>query len=828
MSDAEINNFPHLRGAGAMTAPFTQCDWEASPVGPPQSWSPALKATLGMLLPAKAEIALFWGADYVAFYNEAYAPTIGLRHPRALGRPASENWSELWSDLEPLLRGVRESGETLSARDRPFYMERHGVGETVYFDISYSAIREADGEIGGVLCIVAETTARVLAQQQLTSERERLAQLFQQAPSFMALLEGPTHVFTLANPACQKLFGEREVLGLPVTEALPEIVGQDFVERLNTVYATGEAFHGRAVGADLHRAADHAPERRYLDFVFQPIKGRNGQVAGIFVEGTDVTEAVRAGHKLRDSEARFRSFAQAIPNHFWTARPDGRIDWFNDQVVRYGGPEIETLDGDSWTAMVHPDDVAPARARWAHALGAGEVYETEFRLRRHDGVYRWHISRAVPLRDSAGRISRWVGTNTDIQDQKDVAAALADVNATLEQRVAERTRQLDDTEAALRQSQKMEAVGQLTGGIAHDFNNLLQAISGSLDRVRKRIAQGRLEDVERFLKVGEEGAHRAAALTHRLLAFSRRQTLDPRPTDLNRLVADMEELIRRTIGPAITARVIGAGGLWTTRVDVSQLENALLNLCINARDAMPEGGNLTIETANRGLDERGARGRELPAGQYVLLSVTDSGVGMSPEVIERAFDPFFTTKPLGRGTGLGLSMIYGFVRQSGGQVRIHSELGAGTTVTLYLPRHPGEAEKAASTAPERVEPGFGETVLVVDDEDSVRMLVTEVLAENAYRILESHDARSAMAILDEDRPIDLLVTDVGLPGGMNGRQLADAARVKRPSLKILFVTGYAENAAVGDGHLAPGMAVLVKPFAMATLAAKIRDILETN
>ena len=821
-----MENMLPLKGAGAMGPALDAVDWATSPAGLPAEWSPALKAALALILPAQAEIVLFWGPEFVAFYNEAYAPTIGLKHPHALGRPAREHWGELWSDLGPLLEGVRETGQTVAAKDRAFYIERNGNGETVYFDISYSAVREADGAIAGVLCIVSETTARVAAQQRLTSERERLAQLFEQAPSFMALLEGPEHRVSLANPAYRQLVGRRDIEGRTVRESLPEVVSQGFVELLDKVYATGEPFRGHAAPVELAPAEGAAPMRRHVDFVFQPIKDATGRVTGIFVEGADVTDAVRVSLDLAESEEKFRSFAQTVPNMFWTATAGGEVDYANDQTYHYAGWPVGSLDGANWVDMLHPEDQALVRERWGYALLTGESYEVEFRLRRHDGDYRWHLARAVPIRDAQGRVRRWVGANTDIQDQKDVAATLADVNAMLEARVAERTKQLLETEEALRQSQKMEAVGQLTGGIAHDFNNLLQAILGSLDRVRRRIAEGRLDDVERFLKAAEEGASRAASLTHRLLAFSRRQTLDPRATDVNRLVDGMADLINRTVGPAIEVEVAGAMGLWTTRVDVSQLENALLNLCINARDAMPQGGRLIIETANRWLDEKGGRGRELPPGQYVSLSVTDTGVGMPKEVIERAFDPFFTTKPIGQGTGLGLSMIYGFVRQSGGHVRIYSEVGQGTTVTLYLPRHLGEAERPSVRDPEVMERGFGETVLVVDDEEHVRMLVTEVLNESTYRTLEARDGRSALKILSSDVRLDLLVTDVGLPGGMNGRQLADAAREMRPGLKVLFITGYAENAVVGAGHLPPGMAVLVKPFAMAALGAKIRDILE--
>jgi CheY-like chemotaxis protein len=304
--------------------------------------------------------------------------------------------------------------------------------------------------------------------------------------------------------------------------------------------------------------------------------------------------------------------------------------------------------------------------------------------------------------------------------------------------------------------------------------------------------------------------------------------LDPKPTDVNRLIAGMEELIRRTVGPNVEVEVVGAAGLWATRVDASQLENALLNLCINARDAMaPDGGRLTIETGNKWFDERAARQHELPPGQFISLCVTDTGVGMTPEVIARAFDPFFTTKPLGEGTGLGLSMIYGFVRQSGGQVRIYSEVGKGATICLYLPRHIGAVQDPNDVVlPERIDPGDGETVLVIDDEPTVRMLIVEILEENGYAAVEAADGPSGLSILQSDARIDLLITDVGLPGGMNGRQVADAARAARADLKVLFITGYAENAVIGNGHLDPGMEVITKPFVMSALGAKIRELID--
>jgi signal transduction histidine kinase len=403
---------------------------------------------------------------------------------------------------------------------------------------------------------------------------------------------------------------------------------------------------------------------------------------------------------------------------------------------------------------------------------------------------------------------------------------LSGLATTLEDRVSQEINARAKVEESLRQSQKMEAVGQLTGGVAHDFNNLLAAIGGSLQLIESRMAQGRLEAVDRYVVAAQNAVKRAAALTHRLLAFARRQTLDPKPTNVNRLITGMEELIRRTVGPSVQMEVIGAGGLWLTLIDPNQLENALLNLCINARDAMPEGGRLTIETANKWLDERAAKERELSPGQYVSLCVTDSGTGMSPTVISHAFEPFYTTKPFGQGTGLGLSMVYGFARQSGGQIRIYSELGKGSTMCLYLPRHDHAAvESDAFLFPKEDRPsGDGEVVLVIDDEPTIRMLISEVLQEHGYTVVEASDGPSGMRILQSAARIDLLITDVGLPNGMNGRQIADAARQTRPGLKVLFITGYAENAVVGNGHLDKGMQVIAKPFEMDLLARRIREI----
>jgi signal transduction histidine kinase len=397
---------------------------------------------------------------------------------------------------------------------------------------------------------------------------------------------------------------------------------------------------------------------------------------------------------------------------------------------------------------------------------------------------------------------------------------------TLERRVAEVLAEREAIEANLRQAQKMEAVGQLTGGLAHDFNNLLAGISGAFEMIGVRLAQGRNSDVERYLAAGQGATRRAAALTHRLLAFSRRQTLSPRPVVINRLLCDFSDLVRRTVGPAYTVETVEAGGLWPALVDANQLENALLNLCINGRDAMPDGGTITIETANRWLDERTARERGLEPGQYVTVCVSDTGSGIDKDIIERVFDPFFTTKPIGEGTGLGLSMVYGFARQSNGHVRIYSEVDAGTMVCVYLPRHRGQEDVDAPITAESLSAAeAGAMVLVVDDEPSVRMLMVDALSDLGYGCIEAGDGAAGIRVLESDARIDLLITDVGLPGGLNGRQVADAARDRRPELPVLFVTGYAENAVLNHGHIAHGMEVLTKPFAVSELRRRVATLL---
>ena len=641
------------------------------------------------------------------------------------------------------------------------------------------------------------------------------------SPESMILAWGPDLHFFF-NDAYFPLLGPR--LGRAMGERFDR-VWADAWEQARPIIE--DAFAGRSRRfEDLpwKLATDRGSADTWFSFSYSRVLDGEGRVVGLFILTSETTKRVLSDAALRASQDELAALNVSLEREVAERTADRNALWMlsNDIMLRCTFEGVMTAVNPAWTemlgweehellgtslfALIHPDDMAHT-IEGARQLSEG-VGHARFdnRYQHKDGSYRW-ISWTT--RPAEGLINA-VGRNITADKKK--AEALA------------------RTEEALRQAQKMEAVGQLTGGLAHDFNNLLAGISGSLELMQTRMQQGRLTDVDRYMTAAQGAAKRAAALTHRLLAFSRRQTLDPKPTNVNRLAAGMHELIQRTVGPGIPVEVVEASNLWPALVDPPQLENALLNLCINARDAMPDGGRITVETANKWLDERAASKLDMPEGQYLSLCVTDTGTGMPPEVIARVFEPFFTTKPIGEGTGLGLSMIYGFAQQSGGQVRIYSEVGQGTTVCLYLPRHYGEIATDDPAAKLAVLPRSeqGETVLVVDDEPTVRMLVSDILEDLGYTAIEAGDSAAGLKVLQSDVRIDLLVTDVGLPGGMNGRQMADAARVTRSDLRVLFITGYAENAVLGNGYLAPGMAVLTKPFTIEAMAARIRSMIEAG
>ncbi|MBB5695782.1 PAS domain-containing protein [Muricoccus pecuniae] len=760
-------------------------------------------------------------ARNVTGWNTGAANILGWTEAEMLGRSADLIFTPDDRDAKVPEAEMWRAAKDGRAIDERWHQRKDG--SRFWASGEMMTLRDERGTHTGYLKMLRDRTEQHLSGEALTAVNERLRMA--QRATRDAIWDwsfGDDRV--LWNDALEEAYGWRSEQVEPTGEWwLAQIHPEDREAVNQSIHAVIDGTGAIWTGEYRFRRADGS----YAEVLDRGsvIRGPDGRATRMIGAMLDISERKRTVAILRASEARLRAVVSASSEVLYSMSADWRE---MRQLTGSGFLADTTTANSSWLTDYIPLEEQPrVRAAIHEAIRTKSLLHLEHKVRLADGGVGWTLSRAVPLLDANGEITEWFGAASDVTARREAEEALRRLNETLEQRVAERTTDLMLAEEQLRQAQKMEAVGQLTGGIAHDFNNLLAGITGSLELLSTRITQGRLKDVDRYVAAAQGAAKRAAALTHRLLAFSRRQTLDPRPTDANRLVAGMEDLIRRTVGPSVEVEVVGTAGLWTTLADPNQLESALLNLCINARDAMPEGGRLTIETANRWLDGRAARERDLRTGQYISLCVSDTGTGMPPEVIERAFDPFYTTKPIGQGTGLGLSMIYGFVRQSGGQTRIYSEVGQGTMVCLYLPRHLGEAEppEVVPDLADAPRAGLGETVLVVDDEPTVRMLVMDVLEDLGYAAIEASDGPSGLKVLQSDARIDLLVSDVGLPGGMNGRQMADAARVSRPDLKVLFITGYAENAVVGHGYLDPGMHVITKPFAMETLASWIKELI---
>ena len=674
-------------------------DWANHSLGSPEKWPDALHMALRLCLNSTFPSAIYWGRDLHLLYNDAWSPIPAERHPDALGKRGADVWPDIWSVVGPQFEGVLDTGQGFAAYDQMLPMQRGGRTTETYWNYSITPIVDETGAVAGIFNQGNETTGVIVAARMREEEKERLRDLFAQAPGAIAVLRGPKHEFYIANDAYFELSGRgRDILGREITEALPEVVEQGFVALLDNVYHSGEPFIGNNVSIELVRQG--VRQTRIVDFIYHPTRDLEGHIDGIFVQATDVTERSRA--------------------------------------------------------------------------------ET----------------------------------------------ALQDLNATLEQRVVAEVSERMRAEEQLRQAHKMDAIGQLTGGIAHDFNNMLAVVIGALNLMQRRLAKGDT-DVTRYIDAATDGANRASQLTQRLLAFSRQQPLNPSSIDANKLVASMTDLLSRTLGEHIQIQTVLGAGLWRTFADQVQLESAIINLAVNARDAMPDGGKLTIETANGSVDAAYGLQHGLAPGQYVMICVTDTGDGMDAQTMALAFDPFFTTKEVGKGTGLGLSQVFGFVRQSGGHVKLYSEVGHGTTVKIYLPRFYGAEEVAAPEVVNVARDGsLAETILVVEDDPRVRVFSTEALRELGYSVLSAVNGPDALRQIDAGAKIDLLFTDMVMPE-MNGRQLAELALARLPALKVVFTTGYAPNAAVHNGVLEPNMIYLHKPFTLDQLAEKIRAALDT-
>ncbi len=852
-------------GDSEMAQLMRRHDWSQTSLGDPRDWPLTLKVSVRLLLTSRFEMWLGWGPDIAFLYNDAYRPTLGTKHPKSLGMATRELWAEIWDDVAPRLRQVYEQGEATWDRALLLVLHRHGYPEETYHTFSYSPLAGDDGTVQGVFCAVSEETERVISGRRLeslealassitgtqelpdffqsvgqaaaradrdilfsalyqlddaggatplhenlggvavdarsawrldtlradntifavdieaaglptgawsaparqaavialsqadrerplgvlvvglnpfrpfdddycsylklfagqiaarwtalkevaarTEERDRLRAMFKQAPSFMALLSGPEHVFEFANDAYLTLVGPRDLVGLPARQALPDVTGQGYFELLDTVYSTGQPFVGEALPVRIQRAPGSEPVDRFVHLIYQPIFVA-GQVAGIFVDGYDVTHQKNAENALRQLNA-----------------------------------TLETHVKDRTSAL-----------------------EQALERLRHEGEER---SRA---------------------------------------------------ERALQRAQKMEALGALTGGVAHDFNNSLQVISANLQLLARMTENDAA--MRRRVEGALNGVERGAKLASQLLSFGRRQPLEPRVVNVGRFIRGLEEMLRRTLGESIEVETVISGGLWNTSVDPSQVENAVLNLAINARDAMEGQGKLTIEAGNAFLDADYCKQHDdVRPGQYVMIAVTDTGSGMPPEVMERAFEPFFSTKPEGKGTGLGLSMVYGFVKQSGGHVVVYSEVGEGTTVKLYLPRSM-LAEDAAplAWAGGPVEGGT-ETVLVVEDDDDVRETTVATLTDLGYRVLRARNADSALTVIESGAAVDVLFTDVVMPGRLRSPELARMARQRLPGIAVLFTSGYTENSIVHGGRLDEGVELLSRPYTREALARRIRHVL---
>jgi signal transduction histidine kinase/CheY-like chemotaxis protein len=689
-----------LQGGGEMGALMRARDWRATALGAPEAWPQPLRTAVRLILNTGHPMYIWWGADLLCFYNDAYRASIGPeRHPGSLGLPGGKVWEEIWDIIGPQIAQVMSGDGATWHRDHLVPITRHGRREEVYWTYSYSPIDDdtAPHGVGGVLVVCSETTDQVQARRDLEraketlerrvaealAERKLLADLVEKTDTFIQALDGD-YRFLAVNQACadeyERIYGFRPKVGDRLTDRLaghPELL--DAVRAAWDRAFAGETFTLTA------EFGDPAIERRWYEIKFSPLLGPEGTRIGAYQFSDDVTERMRA------------------------------------------------------------------QARLAHA------------------------------------------------------------------------------EEQLRHRQKMQAVGQLTGGVAHEFNNLLQIMLGNLDMLRRRLEEGAsvtAEDARRMLSTAIRGAERAATLTRRLLAFGRRQPLQPRPLDVNKMIASTTELLRRTLGEAIVLKTRLEPGLWPVSADAHELEGALLNLAVNARDAMPGGGTLAFAAANVHLDAAAAHD-DVAEGDYVVIAVSDTGTGMSKDVAARAFDPFFTTKEVGKGSGLGLSQVYGFITQSGGHVRIESREGEGTTIMLSLPRIATAAAPAdAASAPRRLErAATKEGVLLVEDDEDVRASTAAMLRELGYDVHEAAAGAGALRLLREQPDVRLLLTDVGLPGGMDGRLLAAAACRQRPGLRVLFTTGYAE-AMVEGGAIDPRLEFMTKPFSYATLAAKVRSVLD--
>jgi PAS domain S-box-containing protein len=854
---------------------ITRRDWSATPLGPIEAWPVSLRSLLAMMLSCPTPMFLAWGPELRCFYNDAYRPILGHRLDMALGERFDIVWANIWDELLPLIERTMAGGNFVGT-DMKLDLARNGEPEDSWWSFTYSPAFDDDGRVAGLLCVTGETTARIVAERERAAADDRLQQALSagrnigawdwdvqgdvvRADSRFALLYGVDTELAAAGASIDVFFGGIHPDDLPdaqrlIERAMDPAGDGTFIAEYRLLGDDGRirwvSAQGRCVFDDAGRPL------RFPGVSYDIDDRKQAELAALAAKAErDFVLALSARQRAATDPATILRFtAQALGE---------RLDIGRVCFARVIGHRVRYENG--WTDGSLPplaDDhsvdrfgqAGTARLRAGHPIVSDDFLQDAVSDDAPVATYSARAGLCMPLRRDgrleavlvlgAATLRHWlpgeIALVAEIAEITWVAVQRAEALVRLEAKVGRQDAQLERVatelhdaasaraaaETQVRQLQKMEAVGQLTGGIAHDFNNMLAVVIGGLDMIDRRLAQGNA-DVTRYVEAAKEGANRAAALTQRLLAFSRQSPLSPEPVEGNRLIADLTDLLTRTLGEPIAVETVLGAGLWRAEADRGQLENAIVNLAVNARDAMETGGRLTIETANAHVGDDYAREADMAPGQYVMIAVSDTGSGMAPDVLARAFDPFFTTKPVGRGTGLGLSQVFGFVRQSRGHVRIYSEPGVGTTVRLYLPRFYGETP---TPTPRATLPGIrggraDEVILVVEDEARVRSFSVEVLRDLGYHVVAAASGPEALALIEGGQGATLLFTDVVMPG-MTGRELADRAVVLLPGLKVLYTTGYTRNAVVHNGVLDPGTRLLSKPFGVDELARKVREALD--
>ena len=833
-----VGNWP--LGGGECGALIRSRDWNKSLLGPIERWSLEMRATVANIVNSPVAKVLMWGEQHVMIYNDAYTRIADDRHPMAFGTPVAAAFPEVWEWNRPILEaGLR--GETVTHRDQPITFNRAHGAEILYLDLFYTPVYDGDGQVGGVMCTLIDNSARILAEARLAAREAELRSVTDAVPMLISYVD-QDHIYRFANGTYREWFGvdPASMIGRHVRDVIGEAAYANRAASISRGLA-GESFASEAILPHVNGTT------RRMEVRYVPRIEPDGSVAGVHILGVDIEERAQREAALAVSNSRFRKAMDAVHGVLWTNSADGRMIGEQHGWSKLTGQTREEYEGYGWTKAVHGDDAEATVEAWQQAVDTKSMFVHEHRVQRHDGAWRRFAIRALPILDAAGEIFEWVGVHTDITHQRAAEAALREqadalarqvrhreraeeqlrqVNENLEARVVAEIGERRAAEAKLMQAQKMETVGKLTGGVAHDFNNLLQVVSGNLQLLARDIAGN--QRAETRVANAMAGVSRGSKLASQLLAFGRRQALEPKVVNISRFVNGMDDMLRRAIGESIEVETVVAGGLWNTYIDPAQVENALLNLAINARDAMNGNGKLTIELANAHLDDAYALDHdEVTPGQYVMLAVSDTGSGMSPDILEKVFEPFFSTKAEGKGSGLGLSMVYGFVKQSGGHVKIYSEVGEGTTIKLYLPRavQSEDIEIAVDTGPIA---GGTETVLVVEDDDAVRETVVSLLSDLGYRVLKAVDAASALNVIESGIPIDILFTDVVMPGTLKSPELARKARERLPDIAVLFTSGYTENSIVHGGKLDAGVELLSKPYTREAMARKFRHVLSNR